>query len=145
MVNIALAKDYLQRARIRLEMLDTLTERKDYADVIRFSQEIVELCEKAILIKLGITPPKLHEVINVIIENIDKIPERHRKFFLNIKRDCKWLRSQRELAFYGAMDFIPLEDYTSAEAKKAKRIAEKFLKHADSLIEEDLSKGGLNL
>lgn len=81
MVNIALARDYLKRARIRLEMLETLMKRKDYADVIRFSQEIVELCEKAILIKLEITPPKLHDVINVIIENIDKIPERYRKFF----------------------------------------------------------------
>ncbi|WP_181406017.1 hypothetical protein [Thermodesulfovibrio sp. Kuro-1] len=38
------------------------------------------------------------------------------------------MRSQREIAFYGAADFIPAKDYTLKEAKKAISVAEKILK-----------------
>jgi len=54
MVNPELAKDYIKRAKIRLNALDVFMKEKDYADVIRESQEIVELVQRAMLIKVGI-------------------------------------------------------------------------------------------
>lgn len=43
-VNPELARDYLKRAEIRLKLLKELFTEEDYADIIRLSQEIVELC-----------------------------------------------------------------------------------------------------
>ena len=41
-----------------------------------------------------------------------------------IKRISKRLRKERELSFYGADDFIPLEEYDREEALKAVKDAE---------------------
>ncbi|WP_211204319.1 HEPN domain-containing protein [Ferroglobus placidus] len=38
-----LAKDYMRRAEIRLEVLKFLYEKGDYPDVVREAQEVVEL------------------------------------------------------------------------------------------------------
>jgi HEPN domain-containing protein len=46
---------------------------------------------------------------------------------IKLRKDSKWLRSQREIAFYGDVDFIPIKDYTLKDARKAISIAEKFL------------------
>ena len=43
-----LAKEYYERCRKRFESLKLLYELKDYADVIRESQEIIELIEKGL-------------------------------------------------------------------------------------------------
>lgn len=103
MVNPELAEDYIRRAKIRLNALDVFMKEKDYADVIRESQEIVELIQKAMLIKVGIVPPKWHDVIDVILENSQRFPE------------------------YNGSDFIPTEDYTEEDAKVAYDLAVAYL------------------
>jgi len=134
MVNPELAKDYIKRAKIRLNALDVFMKEKDYADVIRESQEIVELVQKAMLIRVGIVPPKWHDVIDVILENSEKFPEKIIKALKELKPVTKWLRSQREIAFYGQPDFIPTEDYTEDDAAQAYNLAVEYLKIYQELL-----------
>ncbi|HRR96903.1 MAG TPA: HEPN domain-containing protein, partial [Candidatus Ratteibacteria bacterium] len=79
MVNKKLINSYLERAKIRRDLLKHLMLKKDYSDVIRESQEIVELIEKAILIYLDVNPPKWHDTIDLLISHAKKLPSEVRK------------------------------------------------------------------
>lgn len=114
-----LAKSYLEKCIIRLEMINFLFEKKAYSDVIREAQEIVELATKGILRKKGIEPPKYHDVSNLILEYKDKFPELTIQEIEEIIRISKKLRKEQELAFYGDIDFIPTLEYTYNDAKIA--------------------------
>lgn len=127
MINRELFEDHIKRAKLRFRILNEYLNEKDYADVIRTSQEIVELIQKAILIKIGIKPPKWHEVIDIILENKEKLSDDINRELVKLRKDSKWLRSQREIAFYGDVDFIPTKDYSLQDARKAISTAEKFL------------------
>jgi hypothetical protein len=122
-----LIEDYLKRAKIRLRFLEEFLKEKDYADVIRVSQEVVELAQKAILLKMGITPPKWHEVIDIILENREKLPQDVFLKLVELRRDSKWLRSQREIAFYGDVDFVPTKEYVPEDAQRAISVAKEFM------------------
>lgn len=135
MVNKALSKSYLNRARIRIHILKEYMKVNDYADAIRESQEIVELLQKAILIALGVQPPKWHDVSDIILENKEKLPKPWRESFeSSLRKNSKWLRSQREISFYGDMDFIPEESYTEGDAERAISTAKEFLKMAEEMV-----------
>jgi len=137
MVNKALAESYLKRCRIRVEILEEFLKRKAYADVIRESQEIIELLEKAILIKLGIDPPKWHDVIDIVIEHIKKLSKEIKKEILSFRNYLKYLRTQREIAFYGEADFIPDDVYSKKDAEKAVEVTKKFLKITEKIFKEE--------
>ncbi|BER91380.1 HEPN domain-containing protein [Atrimonas thermophila] len=122
-----LIEDYLKRAKIRLRLLEEFLKEKDYADVIRVSQEVVELAQKAILLRMGITPPKWHEVIDIILENREKLPQGVFLKLVELRRDSKWLRSQREIAFYGDVDFVPTKEYVPEDAQRAISVAKEFM------------------
>ncbi len=136
MVNISLADSYYKRAKIRAEILKEFVKREDFADVVREAQEIVELLQKAILIKVGIEPPKWHDVSDIILENIDRFPESVREKLRKLKTESKWLRSQRETAFYGSMDIIPEEYYTEKDAQRAIDTVKGYLSIAKSVMNE---------
>ncbi len=133
MVNEELANSYLRRAEIRLEVLEEFLKRNDFADTVREAQEVVELVQKALLIKIGIQPPKWHDVGNIINQHIEEYPDNVREKLKILNTEAKWLRSQREIAFYGDMDIIPEELYTREDALKAIKIAEDYLSIALSL------------
>lgn len=134
MVNEVLSKSYLHRAQIRFGLLKNYLDVNDFADVIREAQETVELLQKGILIKLGVQPPKWHDVSDIIVKNKGRLPQKWQKSVVVLRRGSKWLRSQREAAFYGDMDFIPEESYTRNDAQKAIAIAQKFLLLAQEVI-----------
>lgn len=133
MISKELAQDYIKRAKLRFKVINEFLKEKDYADVIRICQEIVELAQKSILIKININPPKWHDVIDIILENKEKLPEDISNELAKMRKDSKWLRSQREIAFYGDMDFIPTKDYTIKDAQRAISIAGKFLEISEQL------------
>ena len=133
MVNEELANSYLRRARIRFDVLQEFLKRNDYADTVREAQEIVELVQKALLIKIGIQPPKWHDVGNIIDQHLEEYPSQIRDKLKKLNKEAKWLRSQRELAFYGDMDIIPEELYTEEDALRAVRIAKDYLSIAQAL------------
>lgn len=136
MVNEELSISYIKRAKIRFRLIGQFLEEGDYADVLRESQEIMELIQKALLIKVGIEPPKWHDVIDIILENLQRFPEEVRDEIKQMRKDCKWLRSQRELSFYGDMDFIPEKSYTLEDAERAMDSVRKFIAIADRVMEE---------
>ncbi len=59
MRNTDLAADYVRRAEVRLRALDVLFDGESWADVVRESQEIVELTLKALLRACGVDPPRI--------------------------------------------------------------------------------------
>jgi HEPN domain-containing protein len=134
MTNINLALDYMKKAINRLEALEVYLNREDYADVIRESQEAVELAQKAMLRQIGIDPPKWHDVGMIILENKEKFPEEIHKELHEIAEISRWLRKERELAFYGDIDFIPSEEYTLEDAKRAIEGAKKVIDVARKVV-----------
>ena len=124
----------MKRARIRLRFLEEFLKEKDYADVIRVSQEVIELAQKAILLRIGINPPKWHEVIDIILENREKLPQDIFLRLVELRRDSKWLRSQREIAFYGDVDFIPTKEYTPNDAQRAISVAKEFVEILERIL-----------
>lgn len=134
MTNINLAKDYMIKAETRLEVLEIYLRKKDYSDVIREAQEVVELAQKAMLRQVGIDPPKWHDVGMIILENKKKFPEAIQKDLLEIAEISKWLRRERELSFYGDIDFIPSEEYTEEDAMRAIEGAKKVVETAKKVV-----------
>lgn len=128
MTNNELSKSYLIKAEKRLKILEVLLNEEAYSDVIREAQEIVELAQKSILRRLGIDPPKWHDVSGIIVENIEFIPNEYHKDILDLITVSKWLRGERELSFYGDIDFIPTEEYNIEDAKEAIECANSWVK-----------------
>jgi hypothetical protein len=87
--------------------------------VVREAQELVELALKGMLRAVGIEPPKFHDVGGLLVEHRAKFAadvsgRLHRAAEISTR-----LRRERELAFYGDIDFVPTEQYSSADAARA--------------------------
>lgn len=119
MTNEDLSRSYLIKAQKRLRILKVLMEEEAYSDVVRESQEIVELSLKAMLRFVGIEPPKYHDVGPIILEHREKFRHISLRDIKKITTISKRLRKERELSFYGDIDFIPTEEYTLKDAKGA--------------------------
>ena len=99
MRNPGLARDYLRRAKIRLAALDVLFEGESWADVVRESQEIVELALKGLLRFRGIDPPRVHDVSEVLLAERQRLPTRIAREVESLAEWSRHLRRDRELAF----------------------------------------------
>ncbi|MXX71818.1 MAG: HEPN domain-containing protein [Gemmatimonadetes bacterium] len=128
MRNRELARDYLRRARIRLDALDVLFDAESWADVVRESQEIVELALKGLLRSCGVVPPRMHDVSPILLAERDRLPG-------ELQCDVDWLadasrqlRRDRELAFYGAEDLTPADFYSRTDASAARERARRVVK-----------------
>lgn len=121
MIPLTLAQSYLIKARARLKALGVLLDEEAYSDVVREAQEVVELALKAILRQLGIDPPKQHDVGGLLLEFRDLLPDAVREQAQTLAATSKWLRKERELAFYGDVDFVPTAEYTRDDAERAIR------------------------
>jgi HEPN domain-containing protein len=119
MTNSSLAKSYLIKATKRLKILDVLLAEEAWSDVIRESQEIVELALKGMLRQLGADPPKWHDVGPQLQEHRDRLPADAAVDLDRLVAVSAWLRKERELSFYGDIDFIPTEAYSRADAERA--------------------------
>ena len=123
MRNQALAADYLARARARLAAVDVLHDRKSWADVVRESQEIVELALKGLLRSCGVDPPRIHDVSAILVRERDLLPAELHGQVGRLSEASRRLRRDRELAFYGAEDLTPTGFYTEEDAAEARRAA----------------------
>ena len=119
MTNLDLATSYMKKAVARLGILDLLLDAEDYSDVVREAQEIVELALKAMLRRVGIDPPKWHDVGYILVENERLFLPDVAKAIPELNRISKSLRRERELSFYGDIDFIPTEEYSAADSERA--------------------------
>lgn len=123
MQNRDLARDYLRRSQARLRALDTLVAEESWADVVREAQEIVELTLKALLRSVGIEPPRIHDVADVLLSEVRVLPEPLVAHVSSLAEASRSLRRDRELAFYGAEDLTPSDFYRQADALAARDAA----------------------
>lgn len=119
MRNKGLARDYLIRARKRLAAVETLYDQQAWADVVRESQEIVELVLKALLRSMKIEVPRIHDVSDILLEHVDQAPAGLRSEINRMATISRNLRRDRELAFYGSEDLTPSEFYKKDDATLA--------------------------
>lgn len=120
MQNESLVADYLRRSQARLKSIDTLFGESSWSDVVRESQEVVELCLKGLLRHIKIEPPRIHDVGDVLLAAGASFPK---PFQINLKRLAKIsgsLRRDRELAFYGSEDLTPSDFYKKDDAVEAR-------------------------
>ena len=127
MRNRDLARDYLRRAKVRLAAVDVLFDAESWPDVVRESQEIIELTLKGLLRSCGVEPPRLHDVSRILIAESDRLPA-------DLLCDVDWLadtsrqlRRDRELAFYGAEDLTPSDFYSRTDASHARDSARRVV------------------
>lgn len=120
MRNLDLAGDYVGRAAVRLLALDVLYEAASWADVVRESQEAVELALKGLLRSCGIDPPRLHDVSDVLVAERERLPEALRGELETLTTISRELRRDLELAFYGAEDLTPSGFYSQKDAARAR-------------------------
>jgi len=119
LTNRSLAESYLAKARIRLKALAVLRDEGANSDVVREAQEIVELALKGTLRAIGVEPPKFHDVGGLLQEHAGKLSAEVATRVPRAAEISKRLRRERELAFYGDIDFIPTEEYTGDDARRA--------------------------
>lgn len=124
MRNRDLAADHLRRAEARLRALDVLYESRSWADVVRESQEIVELTLKGLLRACGVEPPRIHDVADVLLAELDRLPAAMAPHVDRLAGISRALRRDRELAFYGAEDLTPSSFYREADAVLARDSAQ---------------------
>jgi len=123
MRNPDLARDYVNRAEIRLRTLDVLFDAQSWADVVRESQEVVELALKGLLRAHGVAPPRVHDVSDVLDAERARLPQALEPELDGLVRISRDLRRDRELAFYGAEDLTPSGFYERADAERARSAA----------------------
>jgi len=134
LTNLSLAQSYLKKASDRLEILDLLLRKGAYSDVVREAQKLVELALKGMLRAVGIEPPKFHDVGGLLLEHRDKFAADIVPALERLAAVSKKLRKERELAFYGDIDFIPIEEYGPDDAKEAMEGAQFVLEIARKVI-----------
>jgi HEPN domain-containing protein len=118
-----LGSDYIRRATARLAALDALFAAQSWADVVRESQEVVELALKGLLRVAGIEPPRIHDVSEVLVAERTRLPQAVQPHVEALAAGSRTLRRDRELAFYGAEDLTPSGFYTRQDAIAARDIA----------------------
>ncbi len=118
--NRDLSVDYVRRAAARVKALDVLFDEESWADVVRESQEVVELALKGLLRACGVEPPRVHDVSDILRLERDRLPA---TVLLEVDRLAdvsRRLRRDRELAFYGAEDLTPSGFYSRDDAQAAR-------------------------
>ncbi|HAM55319.1 MAG TPA: DNA-binding protein [Elusimicrobia bacterium] len=119
MTSRELAASYLVKARARLKALAVLRDERAHSDVVREAQELVELALKGMLRVVGIEPPKFHDVGGLLVEHEAKFAPPVRAGLRRAAEISGRLRRERELAFYGDIDFIPTQRYSASDGARA--------------------------
>jgi HEPN domain-containing protein len=119
MRNPDLAGDYVRRAGVRLRAIGILYEAGSWADVVRESQEVVELALKGLLRAHGVEAPRIHDVSEILLNERARLPEGLDGDIERLAEVSRQLRRDRELAFYGAEDLTPSGFYSRADADRA--------------------------
>lgn len=120
MRNRDLAADYVRRAQVRLRAIDVLFAAASWADVVRESQEVVELALKGLLRSCAVEAPRIHDVSDVLIAERGRLPKKLQAEVERLASISRDLRRDRELAFYGAEDLTPSSFYAEADGVRAR-------------------------
>jgi HEPN domain-containing protein len=133
-----LAEDYIRRAEVRLESAKMALRSRDFPDVVRFSQESVELSLKAALRAYGVECAKEHDVGEVLVSVSERFPEWFREKAEDFAEISSDLASKRSAALYGLEleGKGPAELLGREEAVRALEDAERVVGAAMKLLRE---------
>jgi HEPN domain-containing protein len=134
MHNRTLADDYLMRATHRLAALDVLYDRESWADVVRESQEVVELALKSLLSYSSIEVPRIHDVGEILRAESERLPKTIRSDIEELAAISHSLRRDRELAFYGSEDLTPSGFYQKPDAETARAGARRVVEAVTTAV-----------
>jgi HEPN domain-containing protein len=134
MHNRNLAADYLIRATHRLSALDVLFHHQSWADVVRESQEVVELALRSLLRHAAIEVPRVHDVGQILSFERERLPESIRPHIEDLMAISRSLRRDRELAFYGSEDLTPSDFYQEADAETARAGARRVVEAVTAAV-----------
>jgi len=127
MRNPELAIDYVRRASTRLKAPDVYVTAESWADVVRESQEAVELALKGLLRACEVQPPRIHDVSDILLAERERLPATLSDAVDELVTISRRLRRDRELAFDGAQDLTPSRFYSRADAEKARNGARRVM------------------
>ena len=119
MTNSRLGESYIERAQGRLPILRQMQAAGLHADVVRESQETVELALKGLLRIVGLDPPKEHDVGKHLVRHQGRLPAMIVNNLAEIRKISKRLRRERAIAFYGDDDFVPSDEYDDSDSSEA--------------------------
>jgi HEPN domain-containing protein len=132
---VRLGRSYLEKAPVRIKALKFLHQEKGYSDVVWEAQECVAIPLKAVLRCLGIEAPKIHDVNRLLKQRIDLLPKPLKDNLGEVSRISRELRKDRELAFYGAEDWIPTEEYSDQDSLETIQKAERVFEIVSQIIQ----------
>jgi HEPN domain-containing protein len=133
----SLARSLIRQARQRLDLLPYAMKTGAWHIVIREAQECVELALKGLLRSCGLEPPKIHDLGSFLLENRDRVVRERLELKIDrLAEISARLRKERELSFYGDIDFLPDEAYTKAQAEDAIRDAIFCVEQAESALND---------
>ena len=117
----SLAADYLRRAEARLMAAGHALEHGYYPEVVRYSQECVELSLKACLRLVGVEYPKVHDVGDVLKAEEARFPSWFRDDIDKLAEISRDLAEKRAPSMYGieAAGKTPEDLFDKADALKA--------------------------
>jgi HEPN domain-containing protein len=129
MTSDGMARDYLHRARTRRIAIDALFGAGGHADVVRESQDLVELVLKGALRYVGIEPPKRHDVQATVEEFIGRFPAEWREALADLRPALDRLAGDRAPAFYGdEAEGVPASElFGEEDARRAMTVADRLL------------------
>jgi len=143
----SLARDYLRRAEARLISARYALEKGYYPEVVRYSQECVELSLKACLRLVGVEYPKVHDVGDILRAESERFPGWFREEVDRLAEISRDLAEKRAPSMYGVevAGKSPEELFNKDDAVKALEDAELVHKLARSLLEQARSNRLIHL
>jgi HEPN domain-containing protein len=133
-----LAADYLRRARARLIDGDSALKRGHHPEVVRYSQEAVELSLKACLRMIGVEYPKVHDVGDELKLNSPRFPTWFSRRIEEFAKISTELAMKRAASMYGieAAGKGPSELFDEEEAELSLKEARLIYENAEKLYNE---------
>jgi HEPN domain-containing protein len=124
-----MARDYLGRAEARRLALDALLRAGAHADVVRESQDVIELLLKGTLRFVGVDPPKRHDVHGVVRRFVDRLPGEWRHALDELQGVLDEVADDRAPAFYGDEEGgVPASElFGEADARRAMGAVDRLL------------------
>ncbi|MEM3404087.1 MAG: HEPN domain-containing protein [Nitrososphaeria archaeon] len=133
-----LSEDYFRRATIRIKSAELAYSEKSYPDVVRYSQECVELSLKAALRAVGVEYPKEHDMSRILKAVKDRFPEWFRRETDKIGEISRELADKRSPSLYGieSLGKTAAEIFNNSDAEKALSDAKHVLNLISKLLTE---------
>lgn len=130
----------MQRAEHRLAAVSVLVDRESWADVVRESQEIVELALKALLRSAGVEVSPIHDVSKILRAESSRLSPNVQEQVDRLADISHTMRRDRELAFYGSEDLTPSEFYQEKDGRTAFDQAQWVVEVVRAAVREGLAK-----